>query len=300
MKIKELLRWGNQELKKEKEIESPLKEAEILLIKVLKKENKFKKRIQKYPEIIFYQDEKVNSPVIFNYHNLIARRKKLEPIAYLTGEKEFYGLNFKVNKNVLIPRPETELLVEEALKIIKNESCQTKKIYKIADIGTGSGCIAISLAKKLKKEKLNFKILATDISPQAISIASFNARKHKVDNLIKFYPGNLFASIKERIDLILANLPYVSQKEIKNLPATIKNYEPPIALNGGKDGLEIYHRLIKKVYFYIKPQKSKLILEIGPHQKEKILKLINKYLPSVKIKVIKDYANLNRLLIIYF
>jgi len=217
MQINNLLFWA---IKKTTALD-----AEVLLSHTLNKPKSF---LYTYPE------KKLTQAQVRKYKSLISRRAKHEPVAYITGHKEFYGLDFYVNQHTLIPRPETEALVE---KIIKN-----KDIHSIADIGTGSGCIAIALAKN--NPKLN--IYAIDISSKALTVARKNAKAHKVKN-ITFKQGNLLEPIKNiKLDAIVANLPYLSEKVYKKNYQHLK-YEPKQALYAGKDGLDYYKKLLKQI-----------------------------------------------------
>jgi len=278
MTIKEALRYRpNQRIKP--------KEIEILLSFVLKQTREF---------LFAYPQKRLTKKQINKWRSLIEKRKKGHPLAYLIGQQEFYGLNFYVDSRVLIPRPETELLVENVLeKIFKD--CPSK--ITIADIGTGSGNIIITLALKFKACGLKFKAYATDISSKALEVAQMNAKIHQVDNKITFLKGDLVSPLPEKIDYLLANLPYVAKNEMSHLPKEVKDFEPKIAFDGGRDGLFLYHQLLKKVDDYLNPSAS-LFLEIADQQKEKITRLIKKYLPLAQIKIIKDYAGHNRLIII--
>ncbi len=224
----------------------------------------------------------------------IKRRCHFEPVAYITNHKEFYGLDFYVNQNVLVPRPETELLIDKAIELAKN-----KKLI-IADIGTGSGAIAITLAKYLPKAK----IIATDKSLKALQVAKINAHEHKVK--IKFAQGDLLCPLKpsgvsgltpiknKRIDLIVANLPYLlnSDKESKNL-----KHEPSLALYGGTEGFELYLKLFQQIIKY-KIHFEYLICEIDPRYAVRLKSITKKYFPKSKLELKKDLGKLNRILII--
>jgi len=274
MTIKQALTWVNRILRK---IDSQFIEGSILLSFCLGKDKEY---LYTHPE------QRLTETQLKNYKKLIARRLKKEPIAYLIKQKEFYGLNFYVNKNVLIPRPETELIIDEVLKTITNN----QKPITIADIGTGSGCIAVTLAKLLAKAK----ITAVDISPSALKIAKKNAKKHNVFKKIKFLQGDLIKPLKnQRFDLIIANLPYLTKKELTNVP-----YEPKPALNGGKDGLFYIKKFLSQVKNNIKPT-SIIYLEISPPQVNKIKNLVKKYLPRKKITFIKDLNKRDRIVKIY-
>jgi len=225
------------------------------------------------------QNQKINA--------LIRRRAQGEPLAYLTGHKEFFGLDFFVNKYTLIPRPETEMLVEEILK--------NKDIKTIADIGTGSGCIAVALAKNNPK----LKIYAVDISAPALKIARKNAKKHDVE--IIFKQGNLRDPIKNiSLDVIVANLPYVPDK-LKKKTVTPKTralkFEPARALYAGPRGLDVFEQFFQQLQ-KIKHQPKYIYLEIGHDQARALKKLAQKFLPKSSVQIKTDLASRDRLMII--
>jgi release factor glutamine methyltransferase len=201
--------------------------------------------------------------------NLVSDRIKGVPLAYLTGEKEFWSLPFQVSPDVLIPRPETELLVEKVIQF------SSKKAELIVDIGTGAGNIAIALAGELPQAR----ILATDISPAALETAQINASRHRVHN-VTFLKGSLFAPLKNlrlegKCDFIVSNPPYVSQSQWETLPEDIRLYEPKIALVPGTTGLEILQKIIDSAPRFLKPY-GRLCLEIGFGLKDKVLDLFGK------------------------
>ena len=227
-----------------------------------------------------------------------------EPLAYILGQKEFYGFNFNVNKHVLIPRPETELLVELAVKGIKNIKTKDQKSKTIIiDIGTGSGNIIISLAKELKKSKLritNYELLATDISAKALAVARQNAKLYKIANKIKFLHGDLLKPILQATNyksratrmIILANLPYLSDSIYKAAAFDVKKYEPKSALLSPKEGLAHYGKLFEQIKLLIKSCKPQVIcfFEISPEQKNRVIRLLKSYFPQVKIAFYRDLA----------
>ncbi|MBX4205472.1 MAG: peptide chain release factor N(5)-glutamine methyltransferase [Candidatus Doudnabacteria bacterium] len=245
-------------------------DGEVLLSYVLKKPK----------EYLFANPYKKIAPKLEKtYLRLINRRLLGWPVAYLVKHKEFFGLDFYVDKNVLIPRPETEGLVELALDTLKIEN----RKWKILDVGTGSGCIIISLAKNLSSLHPAPSILsfASDISPQAIKIAKKNAKKYKVK--VTFGDGNLLEPWGgEKFDVIVANLPYLSRET----DASTK-YEPKGALIAAKKGLKLYEELFKQAS-RLQPQTSHLFLEIGRDQGRLIKNLAKKYLPDYRTKTYKD------------
>lgn len=203
-----------------------------------------------------------------DYRALVLRHKKGEPLQYLTGEREFFGLDFHVNPGVLIPRPETEILVEAALGIIRKRPVSD---VRLADVGTGSGCIAVSIAHEVGSSSC----WATDISEQALEIAFRNAFRHKVSERIHFIRADLLSCFRGKpvFDLILSNPPYVLLEEYDTLPSSIRDYEPRRALFGGRDGLDFYRRLIPAAFVRLKPG-GFILLEVGAGQADRIGRLI--------------------------
>jgi len=221
----------------------------------------------------------------------LRRRINGEPIQYIIGKAQFLGLEFKVNKDVLIPRPETEILVETAIKLGQGSRVVGDRL-KILDIGTGCGCIAISLAKFLS----NAEIYAIDVSIKSLKIAEENTKLNNVN--IKFMQGDLFNTYNLQpttYNLIVSNPPYIPTAEINKLQPEIR-YEPRIALDGGEDGLDFYRRLIQKSPPYLKPA-GFLILEIGDKQKEAIEKIFQKDDIFEIIDIVQDYNNIDRVIV---
>lgn len=272
----------------------PYGEAISLLAHILKKTREW---IMTYPEkTISLVKEK-------QFISLEKRRRNGEPIAYLLGEKEFFSLPFKVNRHTLIPRPETEILVEKGLEIITTSS---KKKFLIVDVGTGSGCIIISLAKALDQKK-NLVFFGFDFSSKALLIAKKNARnilKNKTGKInflsadllqIKNQPNFWFKNIADSKTeiLILTNLPYVSKKEYAQLDRTVKNYEPRLALLSGIDGLDHYRKLfsqLKKISKDFPQNNFTLIFEFGWTQKPLLEKIIKANFPTAQSTFFKDLA----------
>lgn len=287
----------NQALKKaiaklgKKNLKNPHFDAEILLSYILKKEREF---------LLTHPEKKLTKLQLEKFNNLITRRTKGEPVAYLVGYKYFCGNRFIVNKNVLVPRPETEMMVDS---IINCELPITNSI--IIDIGTGSGCIIISLAKFIKNK---CQFIGTDVSKKALSVAKKNAKLNKVDNKIKFIQGNLFEPILKNKKLyqnknliITANLPY-GWSEWKNncsMDTIGLKFEPQIALFTKENGLKLYRELFEQIKQIQNEIKSiTLLCEIDPRQTKLIAKLIKKELPKTKFEIKKDLAELDRLIII--
>ena len=274
----EIIKFGSN-LLKEKKISSFILDTEILLSKILNKSRE---------NILTNLDQKINTKHILAFKECLKRRSNNEPIAYILGEKEFWSKKFYLNRNTLIPRPETELLVDKILKIYKE-----KKI-SILDIGTGSGCIIISLLSSLK----NSNGIGVDISKNAILIAKKNALKYKLTNRVKFFNNSFNNLFSKKFDLIVSNPPYIDSKDIKNLSDDIKRYEPRIALDGGNDGLDLIKKVIYKSQYILKI-KGMLALEIGNEQIKKVSKILTDN--NFRIKhVIKDYKTNVRCVFAYY
>ncbi|MCD6194821.1 peptide chain release factor N(5)-glutamine methyltransferase [bacterium] len=229
-KLKKWLFWGEKKLKNKSK--TPSLDTLLLLAFVLKKPKEF---------ILAHSDLSLKPHFEIKFKNLIRKRQKHIPLAYLIKRKEFFGYSFYVDKKVLIPRPETEKIVEKTLNFIIQRS---RKQWKILDLGTGSGCIAIALAKELEKRRIKFQIIASDISTKAIKVAKINAQKNQTE--IRFIKSNLFEAINDKFDLILANLPYLKKVEIKN---ELK-FEPKLALQD-KGQIE---KLLKDAKKYLNPK----------------------------------------------
>ncbi len=213
---------------------------------------------------------------------LFKRRLSHEPTAYIIGHREFYGLDFYVDPSVLIPRPESELLVEKTLELAQNHAVST-----IAEVGTGCGAIAISLALSLPQAK----IYATDISAAALKVALFNCQKHGVVNRICLLPGDMLDPLPEPVDLIVANLPYVMESEL--LRINTLNFEPLLALNGGSDGMEKIRQLCTQISDKLRPGGC-LLLEIGQGQRRTVTTFLRSLFPSAEIEVAPDLGGIER------
>ena len=252
-------------------------ETEILLSHILNRDLKY--LILNYSSIL--QNDQVNS-----FYKLLERRKSGEPIAYILKKKEFWKYNFYVDNSVMIPRPDSELIIEEILKLIKKN--ETKKVL---DIGTGSGCLIVSLLNERKKVYGD----AIDISKKALKVAKFNAKIHQLQNRIKFYQSSVDKFFKGKYDLILSNPPYISKLDVKYLEKDIVDFEPKLALEGGLDGSLKLKKVIKKSSNLIKVG-GKLVLEIGFDQKHKVMKLLKDEGFYVN-KTVKDYGNNDRCIV---
>ncbi len=276
MNYLEALNFGNK-LLKVNNIKSYNLDTQILLSNVL---NHTRDRL------LINLQNKISIKKFNIFKKLVLRRKNKEPIAYITKEKDFWRYGFKVNNCVLIPRPETEIVVEEALKIININSSK-----HILDIGTGSGCILLSILK----ERPNSFGTAIDISKKALNIATFNAKMHHLENKIKFINMDVDKFNHNKYDLIVSNPPYINKFELKRLDDSVKLYEPLIALRAGLDGLSEIRKLIKKSKKLLK-YNGKLIFEIGHTQRNEVVKLLNKNSFYIN-KVCKDFQSSPRVIV---
>ncbi len=258
-------------------IENPKLDCEILLSNVLKIERE---------KLLINLIEEINEKDLNNFNNLIDRRKKKEPIAYIIGYKEFWKKKFKVNINVLIPRPDTEHLVEEVLKFIPNSSS-----LNILDIGTGSGCIILSILCERNK----CYGVALDISKKALNVAKYNAKMQQIKNRIKFVHSDIDKFNLGTYDIIISNPPYIKNYNINCLDEDIRLFEPKIALNGGIDGYSKIKTIINRSGILIK-KKGRLFLEVGNDQMNQTTRLLKNRGFFIN-KIVKDLAKNNRCII---
>ena len=269
MNALELINIGTNLLKK-KNITSSILDSEILLSKTINKSRE---------DLLINLDQKIDEKNILKYRSYLERRSKNEPIAYILEEREFWSKKFQVTKNTLIPRPETELLVDKLVKIFMG------KKLSILDIGTGSGCIVISLLNSLNRSNG----VGVDVCKNAIITAKKNGVKFNLQNRLKFFNKSFINIFNQKFDLIVSNPPYIMRKDIKNLSDDIKRYEPRIALDGGNDGLDLIKKVIYKSKDILKINGT-LALEIGNEQIKKVSKILIGNNFRIK-NVIKDYKN---------
>ena len=273
MNYQELLVDASKQLKSYK-FNSAKLDAELILSKTLGLSRE---------TILLSLNEKINDKVLENFNYYLKLRKQNKPIAHILGFKDFWKYKFKVDKNVLIPRPETELIIEQALKILPKLSNKN-----ILDIGTGSGCIIISIIKEREK----CKATAIDKSLKALKVAKLNAEMHHVQKKIKFLNIDVDKYFANKYDLIVSNPPYIKDSEILSLDKDVKLNEPKLALSGGKSGLNKVFKVIKKSQKLLKT-KGKLILEIGDKQSKEVKKYLIKNNFN-QIKIFKDLSGKNR------
>ena len=272
MTIRQALSHARRILASNNVDDAPL-ESELLLRHTLKID-----RVQLYTDI----DRELSPAEKDAFKHLIECRLNGEPTAYVTGHREFYGLDFHVNHHVLIPRPESELLVEKALSL-----AQHCAVAAIAEIGTGCGAIAISLALNLPQ----VKIYATDISAPALDVARLNCRKHGLANRVRLLQGDMLDPLPAPLDLIVANLPYVRESELPHVGSA--NFEPALALNGGPDGLSKIRQLCSQVGHKLRPG-GYLLLEIGQGQKKTLISFLNNLFPNAEIEITPDLGGIDR------
>lgn len=276
MKIKELIGYGKNTLNKN-EVQDSSIISRILAEYILN----FNRQ-----EIIANLDKEVKEEQRVRYYLALIEIIQGMPIQYITNKQEFMKLDFYVDENVLIPQPDTEILVEKAIE-------EAKKIenVEILDMCTGSGCIGISIAKNIE----NAKVTLVDIGENVIEIAKKNALRNKVESQLTFIQSNMFEKVEKKFDIIVSNPPYIKTDVIPKLDKQVQN-EPHIALDGGKDGLKFYKIIIEEAKKYLK-ENGKLILEIGYDQKEEVENLIKQSRQYKKIEVIKDLSQNDRVII---
>jgi len=289
--IQKLLNWLTKRFT-DKGLDSPRLSAELLLGSVLEK-----KRLELYTQF----DKVVAKERLDRLHDLVKRAEQGEPIAYLTGRTEFYSMELDITPDCLIPRPETELLVERAIEFLRGRSGK----QLVCDLCTGCGCVAAAIAKNFR----DARVIATDISDVALKTAARNIDKHKLNDRVTLLCGDLFdpivpelggggpvLSAVEGFDLIVCNPPYVSAAEFEKLDKTVKDFEPRSALFGGDNGLEVYRRICEKADAFLKPDAA-LMMEIGYSQGQAVRELLTQTGCFSEITIEKDFNNNDRVAI---
>ncbi len=258
-------------------IKSSVLDTEIIISKVIHKDR---------DEIIMNPNINLKNNQFLEFKQLINERSKGKPVAYLIGKKDFWKYEFEIKDGILIPRPDTEIIVEETLKLTKNKS----KLM-VLDIGVGSGCILLSILK----ERKNFYGIGVDVSKKCLDICRINSNKLGIKNRVKFFKSNIDNFDYGKYDLIISNPPYINKLDLEYLEKDIRDFEPKLALDGGFDGTSEIRKIIKKSSELIK-KNGKLVLEIGFDQKERVKKLL-KSKGFYTNKVLKDYAKNDRCII---
>lgn len=264
-------------------VDSPRLDAELLLAHVLEVN---RAAILARPEL------RITPKELTRYRDLVTRRAGREPLAYILGHREFYGLDFAVDPRALIPRPETELLVEHALSIARGMAWQSEDPLQIADVGAGSGAIAVTLSVSLPEAT----VYALDHSAGALAVVAENAFRHYVTGRVRCVQSDLLSALPGPVDLITANLPYVTSDEWLDLDPEIRDHEPRAALHGGPDGLDLIRRLLAAAGPFLRPGGA-LLLEIGASQGTAVSTLARQHFPQARVQVHQDYAGLDRLVI---
>ena len=273
MNIEKAINDANEILKKNN-IKSSKLDSEILMAQVIKSDRK---------NIILNLQNKLNDHSFTYYQNLINQRSSGKPIAYLVGKKDFWKYEFVISENVLIPRPETEMIIEQVLKLTKNKSK-----LKILDIGVGSGCLILSILK----EKKDFYGVGVDKSKKCLELSNINALKLNLKNRVKFFNSDIDNFDNGKYDLIISNPPYINKFDIKKLDKEVLKHEPRLALYGGLDGTSEIRKVINKSSELIK-KNGKFILEIAFDQKGKVEKLLRENGFYIN-KFLKDFSNHDR------
>jgi release factor glutamine methyltransferase len=235
--------------------------------------------------LVMHSDMELDEFQLQKANQMLDRIKEGEPLPYLTGIQAFYGLDFYVTPDVLIPRPETELLIEECIAWLEEHPSKRK----LVDVGTGTGAIAITLADRFE----DLQVTAIDLSEKALEVAKKNANHLNVSTQIEFFQADLMQNCTDHFDIIAANLPYIPSAKLKSLPVT--RFEPLLALDGGTDGLDLIKRLLQQSRAHLKPG-GMIILEIEEGQSESVFELVDSLMPGVKKAILFDLANHPRIL----
>ncbi|WP_297164759.1 peptide chain release factor N(5)-glutamine methyltransferase [Thermogemmatispora sp.] len=289
MTVKEALQWGRQVLQMTGQgVQEAGRDVQVLLGHVLGVE---RSALYAHPE------RELTDRELQHLTTLLERRRRGEPVAYLLGHKEFFGLDLLVDRRVLIPRPETELLVEAVLTEARSRLGRGE-VPLIADIGTGSGAIAVALA--VNESRLPY-LYACDSSAAALEVARLNCERHGVSGRVRLLQGDLVQPLPEPVDLLAANLPYVGLEEREQLAPDVRDFEPPEALFAGPRGLALLERLLLQLRERpVLKERAKVFLEIGYQQREALEAFARQLWPSLQVACQRDYAGQERLLILSF
>lgn len=280
--VSEALLWGHSTLAAA-HIPSPRLDAEVLLAHVL---GWNRARLFARPEHRLTQAQQDA------FSSTIQRRTRHEPVPYIVGHREFYGLDFEVDRRVLIPRPETELLVEQALQVaVRQEMGKGRPL--LADVGTGSGIVAVALAVHLPQAT----VYATDTCAEALAVAAANVARHGLANRVHLLQGDLLQPVPARVHMVVANLPYVPTAHLLSLAPDVVEYEPLSALDGGPDGLQVIRGLLAQAGDWLLPSGA-ILLEIGADQGAAAVALARQHWPQARVELLRDYAGLDRVVCI--
>ena len=257
-------------------------DAQVILAYILGKERGW---------LFAHYDQALTQVEAETYADMVARRVASEPVAYLVGHREFYGLELMVDKRVLIPRPETELLVDAVLDHVESRPDQN---VRMVDVGTGSGAVAVAVAANCE----SVQVYALDLSPAALEVARENVRRHDSRKQVTLLQGDLLAGLPQPVDIIAANLPYITSGDYPNLMADVRDYEPRLALEAGPEGLDLIARLLDQAPGHLYPG-GVIFLEIGADQGQAVLALAEQLLPQAKhIGLRQDYHGYDRLVVV--
>ncbi len=285
LNIREILKKGDTALETSK-TQTPFLDAQVLLCNVI---NENRLYLYTNPDRILTEEE------VSIYFELIKKRIAGVPVQYLIKKQEFMGLDFYVEKGVLIPRPDTEVLVESVIEHLSKKQAENNQV--IADLGTGSGAIAVSLAKYVP----NILVYAVDISEKALKICAKNAQTNGVSNRIKFLKGDLFEPLKAQklhgnLDVLVSNPPYIPQDDINKLQIEVAKYEPRLALDGGEDGLDFYRKIVENAPLFLKNE-GLIALEVGHDQADTVCQMLQGKRCYQEIKKIKDLSGIERVVL---
>jgi len=276
--VREVLAWATDVLSQAR-VSSAGLDAEVLLAHVL---GWTRAKLHARPEFDLMDSQR------HAFRVSVGRRRSREPVAYIIGHREFYGLDFVVDRRVLIPRPETELLVECALEAGARLLAEGRELL-LADIGTGSGAVAVSLAVNLA----GATIYATEASAEAMEVAALNVARHGVSGRVQLLGGNLVDPLAKRVHIMVANLPYIRTEQLASLMPEVAAYEPRVALDGGTDGLVHIRRLLEQAGRWFLPR-GVLLAEIGAEHGQEVLVLAEQCYPAAELELFQDYAGLDR------
>lgn len=280
--IRKTLKWGSRKLE-ENNIDSPRRDAQLLLAHLLNTTG---------TELYVKTETDLKKDTVQKFKNLIRKRSRHHPVSYLTGETNFMGLEFKVNKDTLIPRPETEIMTEKVIKFLKQQPEAGRKDKAVLDLGTGCGNIGVTVAKLT-----DAKVTGVDISRGALKVAAKNAAGHGVEDKINFVQSDLFLNLESssvrKFDVLVTNPPYVKEREYVNIAPEVKR-EPSLSLKGGKEGLDCISKIIDKGPDYIKDG-GRLFMEIGFSQRDEVENLLDSNPKIKEYSIIKDYNKIDRI-----